>query len=417
MTDEKAVEVATYRHFGSMPCKNELYALSVLGNNHMARDFFAAIPDRDIPVILVGAGPSLDKNAAELLRAKGRAIIISATHALRTLQKYSVIPDILAEIDPKDFDFLGGLDTNGMLAFLSSRTSRKTQICLNGRAIYYDFAEELFPFSSIKGQPGNPENPGSVMNEFFDLFRLQGFNTFILVGQDLAYGADGSTHGSGEMQIAVENNTHFTIEGIGGESVESRADWIRFIKHYEKQIALQPGIRVIDATEGGAKINGTEIMSLAQAIDECCKKGYPLGEWLAGLSQAMSPEEAEEVKGYMRGKIRKLYGIRQQIEDALLNNRRLQSMVESGAAGSEGFGLLCTRYDGNYHAVLDADGSEILIYYSEGVLQDYLQDQLACENDITAKLVLDEKMFLSLKAEIPGLISYMEELFENGEGL
>ncbi|MBR3525401.1 MAG: DUF115 domain-containing protein, partial [Lachnospiraceae bacterium] len=193
MTDEKAVEVATYRHFGSMPCKNELYALSALGRNHLAGDFFDALPDRDIPVILVGAGPSLDKNAKELSAAKGKALIIAATHALRTLQKYSVRPDILAEVDPKDFDFLEGLETGGMFAFLSSRTSRKTQTCLDGRVVYYDFAQELFPFPGIQGQPGNPENPGSVMNEFFDLFRIQGFKTFILAGQDLAYGADGST--------------------------------------------------------------------------------------------------------------------------------------------------------------------------------------------------------------------------------
>ncbi len=417
MTDEKALEAATYRHFGSMPCKNELYALSVLERNHMARDFFAAVPDRDIPVILVGAGPSLNRNAQELVKAKGKALIISATHALRTLQRFGVVPDLLAEIDPKDFGFLEGLDTGGMYAVLSSRTSRKTQECLDGKAFYYDFAEEFFPFPCIKGQPDNPENPGSVMNEFFDLFCIQGFKTFIFAGQDLAYGADGNTHGSGEFQEAPENGTHFMIRGINGEAVESRSDWIRFLQYYEKQISLHPDIRVIDATEGGAWIEGTEIMSLSEAIGECCTKDYPVQEWLTGLPAAMSSGEAEELRVYMRKKTEKLYGIQRQIEDGLLNNRRLQGMLKDGAAGSEGFGLLCTRYDGNYHAVLDGDGSEILIYYSEGVLQDYLQDKLSCEEDIIAKLALEERMFLSLKEEIPELIRYMEDLFGKREDL
>lgn len=42
-------------------------------------------------------------------------------------------------------------------------------------------------------------------------------------------------------------------------------------KWFESQIVRYPRLDVIDATEGGAKIEGSEIMTLKEAIERECK--------------------------------------------------------------------------------------------------------------------------------------------------
>lgn len=53
----------------------------------------------DIPVILVSAGPSLEKNVEDLKEAKGHALIWCADAALPTLLSHQVIPDLVASVD------------------------------------------------------------------------------------------------------------------------------------------------------------------------------------------------------------------------------------------------------------------------------------------------------------------------------
>ncbi|WP_373845633.1 6-hydroxymethylpterin diphosphokinase MptE-like protein, partial [Clostridium sp.] len=48
---------------------------------------------KDIPAIIVSAGPSLDKNISELKRAEGKALIIATDAVLTTLKNHGIVPD------------------------------------------------------------------------------------------------------------------------------------------------------------------------------------------------------------------------------------------------------------------------------------------------------------------------------------
>ena len=56
---------------------------------------------RDMPAIVVAAGPSLNKNIDELKRAKGKAFIIAVDTAIKPLLKKGIIPDMFAIVDGK----------------------------------------------------------------------------------------------------------------------------------------------------------------------------------------------------------------------------------------------------------------------------------------------------------------------------
>ena len=68
---------------------------------YKTRQFVDVIP-RNIPAIIVAAGPSLNKNILELKRLKGRAFIIAVDTAIKPLLNAGIIPDMYAVVDGKN---------------------------------------------------------------------------------------------------------------------------------------------------------------------------------------------------------------------------------------------------------------------------------------------------------------------------
>ena len=64
------------------------------------------------PIIIVSAGPSLNKNIKVLKEAKDRAVIIAVSTALKALLSENIIPDIVTIIDAdeKMIDHFEGID-------------------------------------------------------------------------------------------------------------------------------------------------------------------------------------------------------------------------------------------------------------------------------------------------------------------
>ena len=94
------------KRFNVMPCNNLLYTIRSLNDNYVISQLFDAIPTRDIPIIIVSAGPSLMKNCNELIRAKNKAIIVAVTHAMKTLNRFGIEPDLVAVTDASGTDYL-----------------------------------------------------------------------------------------------------------------------------------------------------------------------------------------------------------------------------------------------------------------------------------------------------------------------
>ena len=57
---------------------------------------------RDIPCIVVGAGPSLDKNIRYLRKACEKAIILCCDAALKPLLSHNIVPNFVVVLDPQE---------------------------------------------------------------------------------------------------------------------------------------------------------------------------------------------------------------------------------------------------------------------------------------------------------------------------
>lgn len=261
---------------------------------------------KDVPAVIVAAGPSLDKNIKKLHEAKGKAFIIAVDSALRPLLREGIIPDLCVSMDGKKmFSHFSekGSESVPLVCCLQSHN----KILSNHTAIKFfmnDLNQHVQHFLSEKRKilPA-ASTGGSVANEAFSIARMLGITTIILVGQDLAF-TDQKTHASttvrGEWKTDVSKLQHEVVEGIDGTLLQTSGEFILYKIWFEEQIRKDKELTVIDATEGGAKIKGSRIMSLEQAIRDHTSGEYDFKKVFEQTTDFFTPEEKKEMLVYFR---------------------------------------------------------------------------------------------------------------------
>jgi len=104
------------------------------------------------------------------------------------------------------------------------------------------------------------------------------------VGQDYAYGPKGATHSrdasyyeqTGKATRSfVASLPVIYVEGNDGAPIPTNQLWKDFKLGLEMKIMAHPEHLFLNATEGGAKINGAKPIPLAEAIHKYCTKQIP----------------------------------------------------------------------------------------------------------------------------------------------
>lgn len=263
----KNTDVAISRLLITNTMKNIRY----LYHSNVITDLMGKFP-RNTPAIIVAAGPSLDKNIEELKRAKGKAVIFAVDTAMKYLLSHDIIPDFIVTLDPK----------KSMKHLQDPRCSQIPMFCrFDSRPSHLSSNQKNLIFYNLEGyiktvykrlgkETGTLHSGGSVATGAFSICETLGFQRIILVGQDLAYAGDVTHAGGVSVDYSNAGSSLEIVEDIYGKPIKTRYDWYVYIKWFEDAIDLFDGEEVIDATEGGAKINGTTIMTLKAAIDQYC---------------------------------------------------------------------------------------------------------------------------------------------------
>jgi hypothetical protein len=234
------------------------------------------------PVIIVSAGPSLDKNVNELKRAKGKALILCVDTALRTLLNHHITPDIVVILDASELNYrlyLEGLLSCDFRVLTSSAVFPELFQEAQGEVFVTSFGHPFMLWiERFIGARGGIKFGGSVSTSAFDFAIRIGANPIIFIGQDLSY-PEGKFYTNGvpeiwqkEVEKKVSEMKKMMVPGISGGEVETTEAMWAWIEWFSFEIALHKGIRFINATEGGAAIPGTEVMKLSCVIDRFCTK-------------------------------------------------------------------------------------------------------------------------------------------------
>jgi len=94
------INAATLKKFGKLWCNNSLKNLKKMAELRGIRDYEKKA-DSDLPFLIVGAGPSLEKTLPYIKELKNRCVIVCVETALRALLRFDVEPDFIILTDPQ----------------------------------------------------------------------------------------------------------------------------------------------------------------------------------------------------------------------------------------------------------------------------------------------------------------------------
>lgn len=302
-----AVQHNTNLIFADVVSQNVLLNMKHLLHGYKTSQLAKVIP-QDIPAIVVAAGPSLNKNIHELKRAKNKAFIIAVDTAVKPLLRAGIIPDMYAVIDGlKPVELVQAKGAENIPLMTSIASANGILEMHQGKKFFYAegyrYVKELFSINNLTFEP--VARGGSVATSAFSLAYMIGINTIILVGQDLAL-TNNRTHADGTFQEKMEEidtTNCIMVEGNYEEKVPTRTDFKTFLdwfNYYIEGCQKRRKLRVINATEGGAKIQNTEIMTLKEAIDEVCVREVNIAECIDKLTPVFDAESLDKSKGYIK---------------------------------------------------------------------------------------------------------------------
>lgn len=147
---------------------------------------------RDRPAIVVGAGPSLDRNVEAIAAHSGQAVIVAADTALRPLLAGGVRPHIVVGVDPAEVNsrhLAGTIGTDDTWLAAEGSLHPAAFSSFGGRTFVFKVSDhEPWPWLQTLGiERATLRAWGSVVTSAFDLAVRMGCNPIIFSGLDLAY--------------------------------------------------------------------------------------------------------------------------------------------------------------------------------------------------------------------------------------
>lgn len=246
---------------------------------------------KDIPCILVGAGPSLDKNLKFLKWAAQRSIIVACDAALATLLSEGIKPHFVTVLDPQEsiIRFFWGVDTYDLRLVAPTIVHPKILNLWKGSVIFYNkFAPDIPVLTQIQKDAQNVgalTPGGSVLTISYDLAFQMGANPIIFIGQDLSF-PKGKGHTTGTFYDSVDDDHQDSILLRDGEHIVMEKNifgreiptlksmyvtktWFNWaFKEWSRPNPFRP----INCSEDGILSGLCELMPLAEGVHLFCKE-------------------------------------------------------------------------------------------------------------------------------------------------
>lgn len=300
----------TAQLMGKDTAKNTIHNFKYIKSSNILSELNNIIPN-DIPAIIVAAGPSLEKNIHHIKDAKNKSIIFATDRALDFLLNHNIEPDFVVTLDPiKPVKYFSIRDNIETPLFCKIESNKDILDYHKGRKIWFDshpYFNKLY--EELGKELSTVNSGGSVATAAFSICIELKIKKIILVGQDLAYSGE-YTHAGGIVgNGVVESSIAEYVEDIYGNMIPTRYDWKYFKLWFEDAISNFAWLDVIDATEGGAKIKGTKVMTLKDAISEYCIKAIDCKEIMKCLPYTFDSEDFKTVQKYIEQSKTDLDGI------------------------------------------------------------------------------------------------------------
>lgn len=340
----------TMRYMGTF-ADNLLRNIRYLPFHCRARQLAGNVPN-DIPAVIISAGPSLNKNILELKKAKNKAFLIAVDTAIKPLLSNGIIPDLFVIVDglkPVSLIQMDGVSKVALAApFVAAESvleyHKGKKFFFNDGSVLPEHVYDMcgMPFEWV-------DSGGSVANNAFSIAVQMGFKTIILVGQDLAMTGN-KTHADGTFQdkmkeekFDTDSRAFLEVDAIDGGKVVTRYDFNRYRIWFENTIERHKLDNVIDATEGGALIKGTKIMTLAEAIAQECRKEVDVSKIITDIDTCFDDENQKKAIDYLCSLPEKLENVKLEIRRAKKEYKKIEKLCRKKCLKKQDYIKNCKR--------------------------------------------------------------------------
>ena len=261
------------RHFAGRYLLNTLKNLPAIleeGDAASLRDLFTGVP-----VVVVAAGPSLDRALDELRRLQEHALIVAVDTTLRPLGAAGIRPHLVVAVDPSELNarhLLDLDDVEGSWLVTEGSIDPRVMPQFQGRVFTFKVSDhEPWRWLRTQGvERGTLRAWGSVLTTAFDLVLSMGCEPIAFVGADLSYPGGvhycrGTANESPEVQdasdavraegfaLAARTHRRATVEAIdvAGQPIASTPQFLQFRDWLVSRAAEAQPRRIVNATGGG----------------------------------------------------------------------------------------------------------------------------------------------------------------------
>ena len=287
IVDKKIININTISRFDKLWAYNIASNVAKISTHYGVNKFFDKY--KNIPAVIVSAGPSLEKNIRKLKEIKNKALIIAVDTAMKPLFSHNISPHFIITIDPqkKNSKYFRNVNFKESVLIAESSVDKEAIDSFNG-AIY--FINSIFPlakyFMEELGDRGDITTGGSVSTAAYDFAIRIGANPIIMVGLDLSF-PNYQTHIKGSYheenffteiykldsydsriyKVLIAGNLR-EEKNIYNEKVWTDSRFDMYKNWYEEQCEKNNKIKFYNATEGGIIINGMENIKLEELIEK-----------------------------------------------------------------------------------------------------------------------------------------------------
>ncbi len=226
--------------------------------------------------IVVSTGPSLTKQLPLLKKIKDYVTIISVDASFPILEKHGIKPDFVTVLEriPETANFFkdNSKEFQDGVNFVCVSIAHQDVInAIRGGTLLLQMRPHGYPKYYGLDEHGYIGVGMSAANLAHELAIAMHYENVILIGQDLAFGDDGTSHASnhffGVDEEKTEGHEEF-VERYGGNGfIRTTQYWVMFKNYFERAINETKGVMLtINSTEGGARIPGALELSFEDAI-------------------------------------------------------------------------------------------------------------------------------------------------------
>ncbi len=232
--------------------------------------------------VIVSTGPSLAKQLPLLKEIQDYVTIISVDASLPILAKNNIKPDFVTSLERVELtgEFFKKTPADFQKDIIMIHASLQHKNVLensHGRKILVMRPFKYTKYFSLHNY-GYLGIGMSAANMAYELAFAMGYKNIVLIGQDLAYGDEGTSHANGhvlgEKEVKFKESDEYVTRYGGEGRVRTTRVWNMFRNFFERDIEYtkEKGVKTFNATQGGARIEGSIEISFREFIDKYVEK-------------------------------------------------------------------------------------------------------------------------------------------------